>query len=78
LSASLSDGTTTVGKTGTDSTPLTGSYFAFRNRLGSNSSSYTTTLNIHYDNLQIIPEPASFALLLLGTLAALARRLRRA
>jgi hypothetical protein len=76
LSASLSDGTSTVGKTGTDSTPETGSYFGFRNRLGSVSSSYITTLNIHYDNLQVIPEPASFALLLLGGLAVLARRRR--
>ncbi len=61
--------TTTI--TGTDTTPLTGQFFGFRNRTGSGASN----LDVSFDNFSVvIPEPASATLLAMSALLLSCRR----
>ena len=61
--------TTTI--TGTDTTPLSGQFFGFRNRTGSGASN----LDVSFDNFSVVvPEPASATLLAMSTLFLTCRR----
>lgn len=69
-------GTTQIGTsaTATDTTPLTGDYFGYRNRTGGNTSSST---QISFDNFSVVPEPGtgvSLTLALTGVIYLFRRR----
>ena len=72
-------GTTQIGSSAiaSDTSPLTGTNFGFRNRVGLGGGTFTA----NFDNFAVVPEPGSAALLLLGcsavTALALKRRARR-
>ena len=68
-------GTTQIGASATasDTSPLTGTNFGFRNRIGLGGGTFST----NFDNFQIVPEPASAALVLLGLAATGCARRRR-
>jgi MYXO-CTERM domain-containing protein len=74
-----STGTTQYGNsaTGTDTSPLVGTNFGYRNRNGSNSGT-AASLNASFDNFSVanVPEPSSALLGLSGALAFLLRRRR--
>jgi hypothetical protein len=75
LTAWLTDGATTISETRTDTDPLTGQFFGFRNEVFDRDVDSTASeLEVNYDNLSITPEPTSFALLLIAGLALLRRR----
>jgi hypothetical protein len=67
-------GTTLIGTTATatDTSPLAGTHFGYRNRIGIGSGTVTT----HFDNFSIVPEPGAATLLSLGA-ASLLLLLRR-
>lgn len=57
--------------TASDTTPLTGTNFGYRNRVGQGSG----TFSADFDNFSVIPEPSSMVMLSLGaTMAVLVRR----
>jgi len=58
LSYSVTDGTNTAAASASDITPLGGTYVGYRTRKNS-----STELAVNYDNLAIIPEPGTYALL---------------
>jgi len=62
--------------TATDTTPLTGQYFGYRDRRPGTSSG--TVLDVDYDylNIQGVPEPSSSVLLIGGILACFGKRRR--
>lgn len=53
-----------------DATPRTGQYFGLYDSMGSGGG----TMVVNYDNLTVLPEPATMALLALGGLALIRRR----
>ncbi len=69
-------GTTQIGgsATGTDTSPLTGTNFGYRNRIGIGTGSFTTS----FDNFSVVPEPGTIGLALAGfaavTIVAARRR----
>jgi len=67
-------GTTLIGSSvvGTDAAPLSGANFGYRINYNDGGKSY----NVSFDNLQVVPEPASMSLLGLAGLIALRRRSR--
>lgn len=72
LTLTLDNGTTQTVINGIDATPLTGQWFGFRNRTNNASGG---ALTASYDNFSlVIPEPASAALLAVGTLLLMVRQ----
>jgi len=68
-------GTAQIGSSAiaTDTNPLTGSYFGYRNRIGLGGGSFAA----NFDNFSVVPEPASLSLLSLGaSIGAVALRRR--
>ncbi len=55
---------------GTDTSPLTGTYFGLRSRSGAGDG----LIRVYYDDFSIVPEPASLGLLLAGGLVMGLRR----
>lgn len=68
LTLTLSDGVNSDSINAVDSTPQLGGWLALRNR------SNVTASNISFDNFQVVPEPASLALLGLGATVVFGRR----
>jgi hypothetical protein len=67
-------GTTQIGTsaTATDTSPLTGTNFGYRNRIGVGSGTFTAD----YNNFSIVPEPTAAGLLALGGTVVMALRRR--
>ena len=77
LTATISDGTNSATASISGSTAFSGQYFGFRNFVFDLDNNNTaSSMTVRFDNLTIIPEPASLGLISLGGLAALRRRRR--
>jgi len=79
LTGTLSDGSSTIDVTATDDGAdgvLGGDGFGLLGQVQANdvTDTQTSTLNVDFDNLTVIPEPASVGLAGLGALAMLKRR----
>ena len=68
LDFTVSDGTTSRTISFTDTTPANGQLFGFRNRedVFFPTGGAITTVNVDYDNLIIVPEPSTVALITVG------------
>jgi hypothetical protein len=68
-------GTAQIGSdaTASDTSPLAGTNFGYRNRIGIGTGAFTA----NFDNFSIVPEPGTLGLLALGGAAVLAVRRRR-
>lgn len=69
-----STGTTQIGTSATasDTSPLTGTNFGYRNRIGIGGG----TFNASFDNLSVVPEPTAVGLLAVGGTLVMAFRRR--
>lgn len=69
-----STGTTQIGTSATasDTSPLTGTNFGYRNRIGIGGG----TFNASFDNFSVVPEPTAAGLLALGGTVVMALRRR--
>ena len=75
----LTDGTDTITVSGSDTSPEAGAHFGlFGRALKITGDGAHTTLNVDFDNLDLVPEPTSLALLGLSAAVASLRRRRRA
>lgn len=71
LNFSISDGTLTKTVTLTDTTPLTGEFFGYRNRISDGGSGKAVDAN--FDNFAIVPEPGTVSILIVGGLSLFVR-----
>jgi hypothetical protein len=69
-----STGTTQIGSSATasDTSPLTGTNFGYRNRVGIGGGTFST----NFDNFSVVPEPTAAGLLALGGTLVMALRRR--
>jgi hypothetical protein len=72
INASITDGTTTLNVSGTDTSPRSGQYFGYRTAL--NAVNGTASINVDYDEFSVVPEPASLGLMAMGGLLLGRRR----
>lgn len=82
LTGTLVSGATTLTVTGTDTTPTAGEFFGYRTAVNAvlgatEAGPLTSSENVDFDNLAVVPEPATAGLLGLGGAGLLARRRRR-
>ena len=82
LTGTLVSGGTTLTVTGTDASPTAGEFFGYRTALNAvlgtaEAGPLTSSEDIDYDNLSVVPEPAAAGLLGLGAAGLLARRRSR-
>ena len=77
LRLTLSNGITSGSVEGIDATPLAGNFFGFRNSVQAGAPANQVSLDMNYDNFQVIPEPGVGTLLMLGGVLASGARFAR-
>jgi hypothetical protein len=78
FAVTLSVGASTISMSASDTSAKTGNYFGLRTATFANSTPNATGLDVDYDNfsLNIVPEPATASLCVLGALGLLRRNRR--